>query len=163
MERIPAELEQLKAQEHHERAPWQVQKEALKKKFPEGWNPRKKLSPDAMTGIRALNRQFPEEYTAEALAKKFEVSPEAIRRILRSKWAPSPEEELRRQARWFQRGKAAWTHFAALGMKPPRKWRKEGVVRDPSYHEWRRNLIKARQEEEATEESAQRKLAGQLM
>ncbi|OTA57239.1 hypothetical protein K449DRAFT_386541 [Hypoxylon sp. EC38] len=110
---------------------WQIQKEALKEKFPEGWSPRKRLSPDALDGIRALHSQFPEDYTTEVLAQKFEVSPEAIRRILKSKWAPRPEEDERRQERWFNRGKNIWSKMAALGKKPPRRWRKEGIVRDP--------------------------------
>ncbi|KAJ2970894.1 hypothetical protein NUW58_g9562 [Xylaria curta] len=91
-----------------EREDWQIQKKALKEKFPEGWQPRKRLSPDALDGIRALHAQFPEQYTTEALAKHFEVSAEAIRRILKSKWTPSPDEETRRQERWFNRGKNIW-------------------------------------------------------
>ncbi|KAK4242117.1 hypothetical protein C8A03DRAFT_11672 [Achaetomium macrosporum] len=118
----------------NKREPWMIQKEALKKKFPGGWSPRKKLSPDALIGIRMLHKQFPEEYTTEVLAKKFEVSPEAIRRILKSKWTPDPEEELKRQERWFNRGKKVWAHWAALGKKPPRKWRAEGIVRDPYWN-----------------------------
>ena len=113
---------------------WMIQKEALKKKFPEGWNPRKKLSPDAMAGIRMLHDEFPKEYTTEALAKKFEVSPEAIRRILKSRWKPTAEEEADRQERWFKRGKSVWTQWAALGKKPPRRWRAEGIVRDPVWN-----------------------------
>ncbi|GAB1312922.1 Required for respiratory growth protein 9 mitochondrial [Madurella fahalii] len=113
---------------------WKVQKDALKKKFPEGWNPRKKLSPDAMAGIRALHAQFPAEYTTEVLAEKFEVSPEAIRRILKANWTPTPEEEEKRQKRWFNRGKRVWALWAELGKKPPRKWRAEGVVRDPKWN-----------------------------
>ncbi|KXX79975.1 Required for respiratory growth protein 9, mitochondrial [Madurella mycetomatis] len=114
--------------------PWMAQKNALKKKFPEGWKPRKKLSPDAMAGIRALHARFPKEYTTDVLAEKFEVSPEAIRRILKSKWAPTPEEEERRQQRWFNRGKRVWALWAELGKKPPRKWRAEGVTRDPKWN-----------------------------
>ncbi|XXG97178.1 Golgi membrane exchange factor (Ric1p-Rgp1p) subunit [Hypoxylon texense] len=114
---------------------WQVQKSALQQKFPTGWSPRKRLSPDALDGIRALHAQFPEDYTTEVLAAKFEVSPEAIRRILRSRWTPRPEEEEDRQARWFNRGKNIWSHMAALGRKPPRRWRKEGIVRDPVWNE----------------------------
>ena len=114
---------------------WQVQKAVLKAKFPEGWNPRKRLSPDALEGIRALHQQFPEEYSTEILAQKFEVSPEAIRRILRSKWSPSPEEEIDRQERWFSRGKKVWERWAALGKKPPQRWRREGITRDPSWNE----------------------------
>ncbi|KAI1388883.1 uncharacterized protein F4822DRAFT_261310 [Hypoxylon trugodes] len=118
----------------HKREEWQIQKSALKQKFPEGWAPRKRLSPDALDGIRALHSQFPEDYTTEVLAEKFEVSPEAIRRILRSKWTPSSEEEERRQKRWFNRGKNIWSQMAALGKKPPRRWRREGIVRDPSWN-----------------------------
>ncbi|AEO71739.1 uncharacterized protein THITE_2124541 [Thermothielavioides terrestris NRRL 8126] len=135
--------------------PWMIQKEALKKKFPEGWNPRKKLSPDALVGIRMLHKQFPEEYTTEVLAQKFEVSPEAIRRILKSKWNPDPDEEMDRQRRWFNRGKRVWTHWAALGKKPPRKWRAVGIVRDPSWNIPRGPTHK----DKAARAEAQRRLA----
>ncbi|KAK3683666.1 hypothetical protein B0T22DRAFT_483491 [Podospora appendiculata] len=121
-----------------ERETWRAQKAALKEKFPEGWNPRKKLSPDALAGMKALHQQFPEEYTTEVLANKFEVSPEAIRRILKSKWTPSTEEEIDRQERWFNRGKAVWTRWAELGKKPPRKWRAEGIVREHFWNEPRK-------------------------
>ncbi|KAI1259155.1 hypothetical protein F5Y18DRAFT_410906 [Xylariaceae sp. FL1019] len=116
---------------------WQVQKAALKEKFPEGWKPRKRLSPDALDGIRALHSQFPQQYTTEVLAKHFEISPEAIRRILKSKWSPSPEEDQHRQERWHNRGKNIWSHMAELGKKPPRKWRAEGIKRDPRWNEKR--------------------------
>ncbi|KAK3989566.1 hypothetical protein QBC44DRAFT_241068 [Cladorrhinum sp. PSN332] len=120
---------------------WRIQKEALKKKFPEGWNPRKRLSPDALAGIRALHAQFPEEYTTEKLSEKFELSPEAIRRILRSNWEPSGEEEEDRQMRWFRRGKSVWSHWAELGKKPPVRWRKEGIVRDPKWNKPKSDYI----------------------
>lgn len=133
---------------------WKAQKAALKKKFPEGWKPRKRLSPDALTGIRALNAQFPDTYDTPALANKFEVSPEVIRRILRSKWTPSTEEEEDRNERWFRRGKSIWAHQAALGVKPPQKWRREGITRDPSYHAWRKESIQKNRhaEEKDTED-----------
>ncbi|KAI2632052.1 hypothetical protein GGR54DRAFT_15412 [Hypoxylon sp. NC1633] len=121
-----------------EKEQWMVQKSALKGKFPGGWSPRKRLSPDALDGIRALHSQFPEDYTTEVLAEKFEVSAEAIRRILRSKWTPSTDEEISRQERWFNRGKNIWSQMAALGKKPPRRWRKEGIVREHHWNEpWR--------------------------
>ncbi|KAK7948197.1 Required for respiratory growth protein 9 [Apiospora aurea] len=113
---------------------WRVQKEALDEKFPEGWAPRKRLSPDALDGIKALHAQFPEEYTTPVLAAKFQVSPEVIRRILKAKWQPSPEEEERRQDRWFTRGKNIWAQMAELGKKPPKRWREEGVTRDPKWN-----------------------------
>jgi hypothetical protein len=145
---------------------WQIQREALRKKFPEGWNPRKKLSPDALAGIRALNRQFPNEYSTEVLAKRFEVSPEAIRRILRSKWAPTSEEEESRQERWFNRGKQVWERWAALGKKPPRRWRQEGIVRDPIWNESRkrRHALREREDDELQDAAAsRRRLADNLV
>jgi hypothetical protein len=118
--------------DHHiypvvEREPWQIQKAALKGKFKEGWNPRKKLSPDALAGIRAIHAQFPEQYTTNVLAEKFEVSPEVIRRILKSRWTPKEEEALDRQRRWFLRGQKVWSRYAELGLKPPKRWRKLGI------------------------------------
>ncbi|KAK8087042.1 Required for respiratory growth protein 9 mitochondrial [Apiospora phragmitis] len=113
---------------------WRVQKEALKEKFPEGWAPRKRLSPDALEGIKALHKQFPTEYTTPVLAAKFRVSPEVIRRILRAKWTPTTKQEERRQERWFNRGKNIWSQMAELGMKPPKRWREEGVTRDPKWN-----------------------------
>jgi hypothetical protein len=155
---------------------WQIQKGALKEKFPEGWRPRKRLSPDALDGIRALHAQFPEQYTTEVLANNFEVSPEAIRRILRSKWTPSPEHETKRQERWFKRGMNIWTQMAELGKKPPRKWRQEGIVRKPHWNAKRgprteypymprRDEQQQQQpeEEKGLEESVQRKLSGSLL
>ncbi|KAL7950958.1 hypothetical protein V8C42DRAFT_308056 [Trichoderma barbatum] len=134
--------------------PWQLQKAALKEKFPEGWQPRKRLSPDALAGIRALNAQFPDVYTTDALADKFQVSREAIRRILKSNWRPSVVEEEDRQQRWFRRGKQVWEQKAALGIKPPQRWRMEGIARDPAYHEWSK---KASQREKEWEEEEVRK------
>ncbi|KAJ2969071.1 hypothetical protein NQ176_g8860 [Zarea fungicola] len=117
------------------REEWMIQKEALKAKFPEGWNPRKRLSPDALAGIRALNAQFPDVYNTRTLAEKFEVSPEAIRRILKSRWVPSVEEEEERYDRWHRRGKKVWEHKAAHGIKPPKRWRDEGIAREPEFHQ----------------------------
>lgn len=136
------------------RPEWQKQKEALKAKFPEGWRPIKRLSPDAMAGIRALNAQFPDTYNSEHLSKRFEVSPEAIRRILRSKWTPSAETEEKRQERWHRRGLQVWERKAALGIKPPRRWRDEGITRDPGFQYRKRE---ARERERQWEEDEREK------
>ncbi|CAK7272023.1 Required for respiratory growth protein 9 mitochondrial [Sporothrix epigloea] len=126
--------------------PWQAQKRALQTKFPEGWSPRKKLSPDALEGIRALHRQFPDTYTTATLARHFQVSPEAIRRILKSSWQASPEEEEDRQLRWFGRGKQVWSRWAELGRKPPKRWQAEGIRRDPmSWPGGRKRLMERQQ------------------
>ncbi|RFU29388.1 hypothetical protein B7463_g6969, partial [Scytalidium lignicola] len=111
------------------REEWQIQKEALKNKFPDAWNPRKRLSPDALAGIRALHAQIPDQYSTTELAKTFQVSPEAIRRILKGKWTPNVDEEMDRQRRWFKRGEQVWSRYAELGVKPPQRWRELGIGR----------------------------------
>jgi hypothetical protein len=66
--------------------------QAMKASFPEGWNPPRKLSRDAMEGLRVLHNHNPEQYTTPVLAAQFRISPEAVRRILKSKWQPSEEQ-----------------------------------------------------------------------
>ncbi|KAI9718227.1 MAG: hypothetical protein M1812_004217 [Candelaria pacifica] len=110
------------------REQWQIQKASLSEKFKnEAWNPRKRLSPDALEGIRVLNSQYPERYTTPVLAAKFEVSSEVIRRILKSKWRPSEEEAEDRKRRWDKRGEKIWGQMVELGVKPPKKWRDMGI------------------------------------
>jgi len=129
---------------------WKIQKDALKSKFgEEGWNPRKKLSPDAMEGIRAMNAQYPDQFTTPVLAKQFGVSPEAIRRILKSKWRPSADEAEKRNARWDRRGERIWGKFADMGLRPPKKWREMGVgkVKDGQAPKWSREYRRSRHPE----------------
>ncbi|KAH9833321.1 uncharacterized protein C8Q71DRAFT_197758 [Rhodofomes roseus] len=64
---------------------------AMKKEFPEGWAPPRKLSREAMDALRALHATNPETFTTPMLASQFRISPEAVRRVLKSKWEPSPE------------------------------------------------------------------------
>lgn len=108
--------------------PWQVQKQALAQKFgSSGWAPRKRLSPDALEGIRSLHSQFPEKFPTPVLANHFQVSPEAIRRILKSKWRPKEDEEVERRERWNKRGESIWRQMVEIGIKPPKKWRDMGL------------------------------------
>ena len=108
--------------------PWQIQKAALKEKFSEeGWNPRKRLSPDAMEGIRALHKSAPDTFTTSVLASQFKLSPDAIRRILKSKWQPNEEEAEDRQRRWDKRGEKIWSGLVEKGIRPPKKWREMGI------------------------------------
>ena len=103
---------------------WQVQKAALKNKFgEEGWNPRKKLSPDTIEGIRALHAQYPDRYTTPVLAEQFAVSSEVIRRILKSKWSSNldPEKAAERKERWSKRHDRIWDVKSAIGLRPKRK------------------------------------------
>ena len=116
------------------REPWQIQKKALAEKFGErGWIPRKKLSPDALDGIRSLHAQDRETYSTESLADIFKVSPEAIRRILKSRWKPNDDEQEDRRRRWVARGETIWNHLVDLDVKPPKKWRAKGITRPPPW------------------------------
>ncbi|KAJ5645961.1 Neugrin-like protein [Penicillium lividum] len=109
------------ASKNKKRDPWKTQKHALDKKFPGGWNPPKKLSPDALDGIRALHASAPEQFTTSVLAEEFKISPESIRRILKSKWRPKPEEIESRRTRWEARHERIWGHMAELGLRPMTK------------------------------------------
>ena len=131
--------------EHHQREPWQNQKTALRAKFgPSGWSPRKRLSPDALEGIRALHAQYPNKYTTPVLAGQFQISPEAVRRILKSKWRANEEEEEERRQRWDKRGAAIWSKMVEIGIKPPKKWRDMGIGRGRNrLREGRRDASKA--------------------
>jgi hypothetical protein len=110
------------------REAWAIQKEALERKFgDQGWQPRKRVSPDSLEGIRALHASDPRTYTTQMLSQHFAISPDAVRRILKSKWRPSEEEVSDRMGRWEKRGVRKWKEMAELGMKPPKKWRQMGV------------------------------------
>lgn len=102
---------------------WKTQKAALQTKFPDGWKPRRRLSPDAIDGIRTLHAQSPSIYTTKVLSESFDVSPEDIRRILRSKWTPNAKEKEERSERWIRRGQVVWQAKKAQGFKVPVKWR----------------------------------------
>ena len=106
------------------RPEWHRHKLALRQKFGNStWNPQKRLSPDALEGIRELHEQSPDKYTAPILAEHFKISHEAIRRILKGRWRPNDGEKLERRERWERRGQSIWARWTSLGMKPPRKWR----------------------------------------
>jgi hypothetical protein len=81
---------------------------------------------------------MPEQYNTAVLAKHFKMSPDAIRRILKSKWRPDAETQTDREMRWFRRGERVWSKYAELGVKPPRRWRDEGIGRGKP--EWKKRL-----------------------
>lgn len=67
-------------------------REAIRKSFPQGWSPPRKLSREAMDIVRQLHRTDPETFSTPILAERFRISPEAVRRILKSKWEPTAEK-----------------------------------------------------------------------
>lgn len=121
-------IAEAEAQRKKTMEPWMRDKTALQAKFgSKGWAPNKRLSPDSLEGIRALHSSDPETYDTAMLSQHFQITPEAIRRILKSKWKPQPEEIEKRMERWEARGRRKWNEMSELGMKPPKKWRMQGV------------------------------------
>ena len=124
---------------------WKVQKAALQKKFGTGWAPRKKLSPKARDWVKELHSSAP-ELTTEKLSEIFKVSPEAIRRILRSKWTPSPEQEQARERRWLKRRENIWERWIDIG-RVQTKGMKLGVqkLKAEGKEKWRNEMGEARE------------------
>lgn len=50
------------------------------------WRPTKKLTYQAMAGLRALHANDPKTFSKDALSERFGISYEAVSRILRSKY-----------------------------------------------------------------------------
>ncbi|KAK5112140.1 hypothetical protein LTR62_004483 [Meristemomyces frigidus] len=120
------------------REPWQLQKNASERKFGEaGWQPRKRLSPDTLDGIRALHASDPSTYSTAMLSSHFKITDEAIRRILKSKWQPDDDEAEDRRVRWERRGAKKWQAMAELGVRAPAKWRSLGVGSEEGVREER--------------------------
>lgn len=93
---------------------WKRQMFALKEKFQDGWNPRRKLSREQMERLRDIKASQP-QINNTALGEMFKVSPESIRRILKSRWKPSTTEKKKLQERWTRRGE----RLGAKGNRAP--------------------------------------------
>ena len=107
---------------------WQIQKSAIQEKLGgQTWNPRKRISPDSIAGVRSLHESNPIMYSTERLADYFQISPDAVRRILKSKWQPSEKEAVERRERWERRGERKWSDLASQGVRPPKRWRQRGI------------------------------------
>lgn len=76
---------------------WLKHRRTIKDKFPEGWAPPKRISREASELLRILQRSDPTVYTTPTLADRFKISPEAVRRILKSQFELSPEEKNKRE------------------------------------------------------------------
>ncbi|GAA6027135.1 hypothetical protein JCM8097_002420 [Rhodosporidiobolus ruineniae] len=100
---------------------WQHQKLALAAKFPGGWSPPKRLSREAMDLVRQLARQDPSTYTTPVLAARFKVSPEAVRRILKSRFVLSPQETAKREAQRKEERKRQIREWAPGGEEERRR------------------------------------------
>ncbi|PLW10017.1 hypothetical protein PCANC_04264 [Puccinia coronata f. sp. avenae] len=107
----------IRSKTSQEKPHWLIQKEALRRNFPDGWNPPKKISRPSMALLRTLHRSDPEQFSLPVLSEKFKISPEAVRRILKSKWEPDQNVEKKAEHR-LQTGAArspdGWVHHETL-------------------------------------------------
>jgi hypothetical protein len=131
IERQNSKARAAQAEDRPKRENWQIQKSAIQSKFGDStWQPRKRLSPDTLEGIRALHASDPVTYSTETLSSQFAVSAENIRRILKSKWRPNDDEREEREKRWERRGVRKWREMGVGSVKgePERKpgWKKGG-------------------------------------
>lgn len=108
-------------------------REAIRKSFPEGWSPPRKLSREAMDILRRLHHTDPESFSTPILAERFKISPEAVRRILKSKWEPSAE---RRTAKVVQERK----HMDELRQKTKAERQSKKKLQSMNVEELRRLL-----------------------
>ncbi|XP_061592278.1 neugrin [Cololabis saira] len=75
----------------------------VRKKMTPSGAPERRLSWDAIEQIRYLKKEQPEEWTVERLAEGFCVTPDAILRVLRSKFTPSLEKKAKQDAKVMAR------------------------------------------------------------
>jgi hypothetical protein len=95
---------------------WKIEKlGSMKKVAGQPWAPAKRLSPEALEGIRTLHAQHPEKFPTPKLAELFQVSSEVIKRILRSKWKSNAEEAADRERRWEGRGQDTFNTLVESG------------------------------------------------
>ncbi|KAF9426511.1 Required for respiratory growth protein 9 mitochondrial [Podila epigama] len=74
---------------------WKKHRMALKAKtHGKAWNPKRKVTRQAMDEIRYLRKQFPDEWTTPKLSSHFNIGIESVAKILRTDFQPSPERAL---------------------------------------------------------------------
>lgn len=74
------------------------------------WNPARKLVRSDMEKLRELHQKDPKTNSISQLSKTFKISPEAVNRILRSKWSPPPETVVRQDVKKMIERKFAASH-----------------------------------------------------
>ncbi|KAF3911356.1 hypothetical protein ABW20_dc0100596 [Dactylellina cionopaga] len=104
---------------------WKIHKDAVKQKLGGAeWKPMQRLSPAAVATLKQLKADNP-GMSVEEYAPIFKISPDAMRRILKSKWTPKPDEEVSRMERWKRRGESLWETWAKEGLVETKESRRE--------------------------------------
>lgn len=95
----PDEQQQLEELIRAEKRKWKAIKyRKIQAEFESGGAPTRTLTTEALQQIRFLKAQFPEEWSVSQLAEGFSVSEDVIRRVLRSRFVPSPERRMKQDA-----------------------------------------------------------------
>lgn len=81
----------------HPEPVWRKRDAAHKKRYGD-WNPTRRLTRPQMADLRHMKMQMPHMKTID-FANIFKVLPEAIRRILQSRWTPTATDEVKLEAR----------------------------------------------------------------
>ncbi|KAL0090456.1 hypothetical protein J3Q64DRAFT_1409891 [Phycomyces blakesleeanus] len=99
------------------------------------WRPKKRISRETMEKIRSLASSNPGQYTTMSISTEFKISPEAVKRILKSRFTPSDEEAKRQEN----------NRYKAMGER--RKQLKD-IYGEPDPRERQERIAKSRQTQE---------------
>uniref|UniRef100_A0A8C8E2C9 Neugrin n=1 Tax=Oryzias sinensis TaxID=183150 RepID=A0A8C8E2C9_9TELE len=75
----------------------------MRRKMTPAGAPERRLTWEAIDQIRYLKNNQPDEWSVERLAEGFSATPEEIRRVLRSKFMPSPDKKTKQDAKVMAR------------------------------------------------------------
>ncbi|SJK98599.1 uncharacterized protein ARMOST_01867 [Armillaria ostoyae] len=103
-------------------------RKTMKQRFPDGWNPPRKISREAMDGLRELHQFDGAKFSTKVLADKFKISPDAVRRILKGRWEPSRERRIEMRAKERQ-GTAEFVRLSRLRerLEAEKLWREKNM------------------------------------
>ncbi|KAF7727451.1 Required for respiratory growth protein 9 mitochondrial [Apophysomyces ossiformis] len=90
------------------------------------WKPIKRVSRTTMEKIRTLRHMYPDVYNTVRLSAEFKISTEAVARILKSKFRPTPDIQQRQERnRYAAMGQRRLELQKKFGVPPDRKPMKE--------------------------------------
>ncbi|XP_078286059.1 neugrin [Rhinoraja longicauda] len=96
----PGERQQLEELIRAEKRKWRAIKyRKIQAEFESGGAPPRTLTTEALQQIRFLKAQSPEEWSLSQLAEGFSVSEDVIRKVLRSRFVPSPARRVKQDSK----------------------------------------------------------------
>lgn len=137
---------------------WRKHRAAMRETFPDGWNPPRKISRMQMNTIRSLYASDSIKNDTPNLAAQFRVSPEAIRRILKSRWRSDDEKEEEAQVKVLEEA-AEWGEVRPY--RPVNEQRRIKIWEDVDRHSRRESgfTAESRYDAEEREDGASAQIA----